>query len=159
SQVSSGRYPPLSHSRERQKELTLNALLALLMKMAEAQPRVLIFEDLHWADPTTLEFVGLLVHEMGSAQVLEGQLSRLYAVLTARPEFEPSWPTEDGAMMHLTRLGHEQVEEMITAGLAHGRALPKPLVDEIIRRADGIPLFVEEVTRVLLDAEATGKID
>jgi TOMM system kinase/cyclase fusion protein len=157
--VSSGRYPPLSHSRERQKELTLNALLALLMKMAEAQPRVLAFEDLHWADPTTLEFVGLLVHEIGSAQVLEGQPCRLCAVFTARPEFEPPWPTENVAMMHLSRLGNEHVEEMITAGLAHGRALPKPLVDEIIRRADGIPLFIEEVTRVLMDAEATGKID
>src|SRR5262249_59355212 len=56
-------------------------------------------------------------------------------------------------------VGEGEVEGMIRGGLAHGRALRKPLVDEIIRRADGIPLFVEEVTRVLLDAEATGKID
>src|SRR5262249_26348708 len=135
--MSSGRYPQLSYSRERQKQLTLNALLVLLMKMAEAQPRVLAFEDLPWADPTTLEFIGLLVHEIGSAQVLEGQPCRLCAVFTARPEFESPWPTENVAMMHLSRLGNEQVEEMITAGLAHRPARPQPPGAQIVRRAGG----------------------
>ena len=159
SQVISDRYPPLPYSRERQKELALNALLALVVKMGEAQPRVLVLEDLQWADPTTLELAGLLVQEVRSAQVLDGQPCRLCVVFTARPEFAPPWPIEDMAIMQLARFDHEQVEEMITAGLAHGRPLPAPTIEEIIRRADGIPLFIEEMTRVLMDAEtarATG---
>jgi len=155
SQVISARYPPLPYSRERQKELALNALLALLVKMGEAAPRVLVLEDLHWADPTTLELCTLLVQELRSAQVVDGQPLRLCVVFTARPEFEPPWPADDMAIMQLARLDHDEVEEMITAGLAHDRPLPKPTVDAIIRHADGIPLFVEEVTRVLIDADVS----
>ena len=153
SQFIAGHPASLPYSRERQKELTLNALVTLLFKMTETQSRVLAIEDLHWADPTTLELTSLLVQEVRSADAVEGQLgSRLCVVFTARPEFDPPWPTVDTSVIQPPRLAREEVEEMITAGLAHERSLPKATVDEIVRRADGIPLFVEEVTRVLTEA-------
>jgi TOMM system kinase/cyclase fusion protein len=149
--------PPaiLPYSRERQKELTLNALVALLFKMAEAQPRILAIEDLHWADPTTLELTTLLVQEARGAETLEGQPgARLCALFTARPEFDPPWAPVDTTVIQPPRLGREEIEEMITAGLAREQSLSRATIDEIIRRADGIPLFVEEVTRVLIEAAA-----
>ncbi|MFN8640246.1 MAG: AAA family ATPase [Candidatus Binatia bacterium] len=146
------RYAPLPYSRERQKELALNALLALLLKMAEGEPRVVVLEDLHWADPTTLELIGSLLAEVGSANVTEGPALRLCVVLTARPEFEAPWTTDDLSIMQLARLDQSQAEEMITVGRAHERPLPPATLEQIVRHADGIPLFIEEVTRVLLDA-------
>jgi TOMM system kinase/cyclase fusion protein len=142
----------LPYSRERQKELTLNALVTLLFKLADARPRVLAIEDLHWADPTTLELANLIVQEVRAAEVLDGHPScHLCVVFTARPEFDAPWPTVDTVMIQPPRLGREEVEAMINAGLSHERSLSKATVDEIIRRADGIPLFVEEVTHVLLE--------
>jgi TOMM system kinase/cyclase fusion protein len=149
------RYAPRLYSRERQKELALNALLALLVKMAEAEPRVVVLEDLHWADPTTLELIGLLHDEVHGARVAAGGALRLCVLLTARPEFQPPWPADEMQILQLARLDPSQVEEMIVASRPPQRPLPRRAIEQIVRHADGIPLFVEEVTRVLADADGT----
>ena len=112
----------------------------MVLAGARSQPVVLAFEDLHWADPTTLELAGLLVQEVRSARALDGPPCRLCVVFTARPEFEPPWPIEDMAIMQLARLDREQVEEMITAGLAHGRALPCCIAPFSLRGYDSFTL-------------------
>jgi TOMM system kinase/cyclase fusion protein len=155
SRPADSRYPPLGLSPERQKEQTLNALLSLLLRMAEAQPLAFVLEDLQWADPTTIELVNLLVRELRTLQAVRSpEAPRLCAILTARPDFNPPWPVGELAMLQLTRLSERDVEEMIRAGLAQAGSVPKAVVDEVVRRTDGIPLFVEEVTRVLAESGA-----
>lgn len=147
------RYASLRLSSERQKELTLNAILMLLLKMSEERPRVLAFEDLHWADPSTLELTAHLLQEVKSGALREAESGpRLYLVFTARPEFTMPWSIEDMSVMQLPRLTRRDMEEMITAGLAKDRPLPRPVLDQVLHRADGIPLFVEEVTRMLIES-------
>jgi TOMM system kinase/cyclase fusion protein len=147
------RYAPLQSSSERQKELTLNALLTLVVRMAEERPRVLAFEDVHWADPTTLELIALLIQEVGTAQMLDAEAApRVYVLLTARPQFAPRWSTDHMTLIQLPRLTRQHVEEMIVAGLARDQPLPAAVLDQVVRRADGVPLFVEEVTQMWIES-------
>jgi TOMM system kinase/cyclase fusion protein len=137
---------------ERQKELAFNALVTLFFRMAEAHPRVLALEDLHWADPTTLELLALLVREVEATPELDTEPApRLSLVLTARPEFTPPWSLSDLSLIPLPRLTTSDVEEMVRAAIADGQSLPRGMLEEVIRHADGVPLFVEEVTRVLIE--------
>jgi TOMM system kinase/cyclase fusion protein len=148
------RRPALQLAPERQKELTLNALLRLFLRMATERPLVFAMEDVHWADPTTLELLGLLAAELRDAGVAAGDdAPRLYVVLTARPQFAPPWPLADLALIPLPHLAGPEVEEMVQTSLAADLpALPRKVIDEVIVRSDGIPLFVEEVTRVLVES-------
>ena len=147
------RYPALQLSPERQKELTLQALQTLLSRMAEERPLVFVVEDLHWADPTTLELATLLVQEVRTAEVVETEPTpRVCLVFTARPQFTLPWSMDDVSLTQLPRLSRQDVEEMIKAGLAHDTPVPGALLDDVVRRADGVPLFVEEVTRMLIEA-------
>ncbi|WP_433935764.1 TOMM system kinase/cyclase fusion protein [Sorangium cellulosum] len=139
------RYAPLTDPPQRQKERTFATLLSLLFEKAEKRPVLLVVEDLHWADPVTIEWLGALVSEIASARVL--------ALMTARPEFVPPWPTSGMLQIQLGRLERAHVEGM-AAGIAGGRALPGAVVEQIVRRADGVPLFVEELTRMVLESGA-----
>ncbi|MBN1210578.1 MAG: TOMM system kinase/cyclase fusion protein [Myxococcaceae bacterium] len=139
----SDRYPPQAMSPERQQELTLNALLTLIFELAQQQPVLLVVEDLHWADPMTLELLGLLVKEAASA--------RLCAVLTARPEFSPPWSTAQVLQLQLGRLERQQVEEMVRS-LTREAPLPSDVVEQVVGRTDGVPLFVEELTRMVAES-------
>ena len=118
-----------------------------------APPPCSCIEDLHWADPTTLELTTQLIQELRSAAVVgDDHAARLLLVLTARPEFASPWPAEDVPVLPLPRLAPSEVEEMVRAGLARPDAITAALIEQIVQRADGIPLFVEEVTRVLSEA-------
>jgi predicted ATPase len=133
------RYPPLTLTPQRQKQKTLEALLTWLLVLTEHQPVLFIVEDLHWIDPSTLEFLSLLVEQ--------GPAARLLALLTCRPEFQPLW----GLRTHLTpmglqRLPHSQVEAMI-ARVTGGKALPSAVLEQVVTKTDGVPLFVEELTK------------
>src|SRR5262249_20775032 len=100
------RFPPLTMTPQRQKQKTQEALLAWLLQEAEQQPVCFNVEDLHWADPSTLEFLGLLIDQVPTA--------RLLLVLTARPEFRPPWELRSHVMqLMLNRLGRKQVETMV----------------------------------------------
>ena len=138
------RYAPLPLSPQRQRQKTLEVLLAWLLAEAERQPTLAVWEDLHWADPSTLEFLSLLIDQIPTA--------RLLALFTCRPEFHPPWSPRS-YLTHLTldRLGRVQVEAMI-AHITGGKALPVEVVQQIVARTDGVPLFVEELTKAILES-------
>jgi TOMM system kinase/cyclase fusion protein len=140
-----GAWPPLDVSPPKQKELTLNAILALLFALAEEQPVLLMVEDLHWADPTTLELLGQLVREAPSA--------RMCVLLTARPEFSPTFPTTAVLQLHLNRLERAEIEAMVGALMGH-KALPAAVLEQVVRRTDGVPLFVEELIWMIAESGA-----
>jgi class 3 adenylate cyclase/predicted ATPase len=139
------RYPARSLSPQQQRQQTQDALVGWLLAAAEQQPMLAVWEDLHWADPTTLELLGLLVEQTPTAAMLH--------VLTFRPEFAPPWPTRSHMTpITLNRLEHPQVEALI-AHLADGKALPAEVVAHIVARTDGVPLYVEELTKMLLASD------
>jgi TOMM system kinase/cyclase fusion protein len=138
-------YAPPAVSPQRQKELTFNAVIGLLLAIADERPTLLLLEDLQWSDPTTLELVGQLIGEAPSAP--------LCLVLTARPEFVAPFPTIGLLQLHLGRLERFQVEEM-ARGLTGPRRLASEVVDQVAARTDGIPLFVEELIRMLSESGA-----
>jgi class 3 adenylate cyclase/DNA-binding winged helix-turn-helix (wHTH) protein/predicted ATPase len=140
----SDRYPPLQHTPQRQKQKTLEAILALLLAHAAQQPVLFVVEDLHWIDPSTLELLTLFVDQAPKARIL--------TVLTARPEFHPPW----GSRAHMTSLtlGHlppAQVELMIDQ-VTGGKRLPAEVRQQVVAKTDGVPLFVEELTKMVLES-------
>jgi predicted ATPase len=138
------RYPPLTLSPQRQKQQTLEALVAWLLAEAAQQPMLAIWEDLHWADPSTLELLGLLLDQAPTA--------RLLLVLTVRPEFRPPWGPRSYVMpLTLTRLLRPQVEELVLR-LTGGKPLPAEVLRQIVEKTDGIPLFVEELVKTILES-------
>ncbi|WP_437610205.1 TOMM system kinase/cyclase fusion protein [Sorangium sp. So ce834] len=136
-------YAPLDVSAQRQKALTLKAVASLLLAMADRRPVLLLAEDLHWADPTTMEFLAQLVREAPEVPMC--------VLMTARPEFSPSFSTADVLLLPLSRLERPQMEEML-AGLVGHKALPAAVIEQVTDRADGVPLFAEELLRMMLDA-------
>ena len=137
-------YPPVQLSPERQKQKTQEALMAWLMAEAERQPVLAVWEDLHWADPSTLEWLGLFLEQAPTV--------RLLTLLTCRPEFVPPWaPRTALSQLTLTCLTRPQIEEMIRR-VTGGKGLPAEVVRQIVARTDGVPLFVEELTKTVLEA-------
>ena len=128
----------------------LAALTAWMMAGARVQPVVLAFEDLHWADPTTLDLL------RGIAE--RGALAPLFVVATTRPEFRPPWGTRSHhSTISLAPLDRAQVRDMV-AELSARHALPRDVVEDVAARTGGVPLFVEEVTRLLLERGEQGGI-
>ncbi len=127
---------------ERRKRLTFDALIAWLRADARRQPLVVIVEDLHWIDASTRELFARLLERTVEVPML--------IVLTFRPEFVPPWsPASHISTLGLTRLSPEDVVA-VACGMTSGRALPVRIVDEIVRRTDGVPLFVEELTKAIV---------
>ena len=137
-------YPPLTLTPQKQKERTLQVLVQLLVAQAERQATVSVWEDLHWADPSSLEFLSLLIDQIPT--------SKLLLVLTFRPEFTPPWkPRSPLSQLRLTRLGTKQVAAMI-ATVGAGKALAPEVIEQIGSKTDGVPLFVEELTKSVLES-------
>jgi predicted ATPase/class 3 adenylate cyclase len=137
------RYPPLTLTPQRQRQKTLETLLALTLECAARHPVVLIMEDLHWVDPSTLEFLTLLVEQSPTAA--------LFTLLTCRPEFQPPWGVRTHLMpLVLHRLPAVQTGEMV-AQVTGGKPLPPEVTQQIVARTDGVPLFVEELTKTVLE--------
>jgi class 3 adenylate cyclase/predicted ATPase len=149
--VPDNRYPSLNLSPQRQRQKTLETIVAILLELAEHQPVLFIVEDLHWTDPTTLEFLGLLVEQVPTAAI--------YTLLTCRPHFQPSWHHRSYITeMTLNRLAQLQVERMVER-IAGGKALPTQVVTQISEKTDGVPLFVEELTKAVLEAGVLQEVD
>src|SRR5712692_6707862 len=130
------RYPPLTLSPQRQKQQTQETLVAWLLAEATQQPVLAVWEDLHWADPSTLELLGLLLDQLPTA--------RLLLLSTARSGFRPPWgPRSSLTQLTLSRLTRPQVAAMV-AYLTGGKALPAAVMQHIVAKSDGVPLFVEE---------------
>jgi class 3 adenylate cyclase/predicted ATPase len=145
------RYTPLNVSPQRQRQQTLNTIIAILLELAERQPVLLIIEDLHWTDPTTLELLNLLIKQTPTASLL--------TVLTCRPTFQPSWSHRSYLTeMTVNRLAHTQVEQIV-AGITDGKTFPADVLQQIIAKTDGVPLFVEEITKSLLESGQLKAVD
>jgi TOMM system kinase/cyclase fusion protein len=143
-------YAPLAVSPQRQRELTHNAVLSLFFEMSERAPVLLVIEDLHWADPSTVELCAALVSETSSGRVL--------AVFTARPEFSPAWSLSAALIVQLGYLDRSDVAQLATA-VSGGRALPPEVIERIAARTDGVPLFVEELVQMILESGALADRD
>jgi hypothetical protein len=126
------------------KDETSRALVDTTEAIARRQPTVMLFEDAHWADPTTLEVMDLLVHRVRNVPLL--------IVVTHRPEFASRWSHYGHvAALTLTKLTRAQSSAMVSR-LAGGKALPADLLDQILGKTDGVPLFVEELTKSILES-------
>ena len=138
------RYGAAPLSPRRQKQETIRALVELVGALAHAGPTVLLFEDAHWADPSTLELLDLLVERARALPLL--------ALVTHRPEFLSRWSAYPHVRaVDLSRLGREESRAIVTR-LSGGKALPPELVEELVGKADGVPLFVEELTKSVLES-------
>jgi class 3 adenylate cyclase/predicted ATPase len=138
------RHPLQNLSPQRKKERTLEALIRQLVGLACRQPVVMVFEDAHWIDPTSRELLDLIVERVASLPVL--------LIVTFRPEFQPPWTGQSQVtMLALNRLNRGDRTALVeqTAG---GKALPDAVVAQIADRADGVPLFVEELTKSVLES-------
>ncbi|ETW95109.1 MAG: hypothetical protein ETSY1_32020 [Candidatus Entotheonella factor] len=139
------RYPPLTWTPSQQRLKTLQAFLALFTQLARQRPLVFIMEGLHYVDPSTLEFLSLLIDSC--------PLDRVLVLLTYRPDFSPPWSEREYlTTISLNRLKREQVDTMVSQ-LTAGKALPSALHQHIVSRSDGVPLFVEELTKMVLESD------
>jgi predicted ATPase len=135
-------YPRLSMTAQQQRDATLDAIVAWLIEVAERAPVLMAWEDLHWADPTTLETLGMLIGQAATVAML--------VVATYRPELTPPWPQRSHMTpITLNRLERQEVETMV-GHLAGGRPLPGEVLDHIVAKSDGVPLYVEELTKAIL---------
>src|SRR6516225_9656676 len=136
---------PLPHlSPQRKKERTLEALVRHLEGLARRQPVVMIFEDAHWIDPTSRELLDLTVERVRSLRVL--------LIVTFRPEFQPPWTGQPQVtILALNRLDRRDRTALV-ARVGSGKALPEEVIDQIAERTDGVPLFVEELTKSVLES-------
>jgi len=140
------RYPPMTLSPEESKRKTLEAIIAVIAAMAAREPALVVVEDAHWADASTLELFELLMARAADLPLL--------AIITFRPEFDPRWrvPGHTTAVS-LNRLSRRETAELVSK-VAAGEHLPRSLVDAIVERTDGVPLFVEELTKALIESGA-----
>jgi class 3 adenylate cyclase len=138
-------FTPLKLNASRLKQKTIEAWLQLLVKMAALQPVIFVVEDLHWADASTKELLSLLIAQKPAA--------RLLTVLTSRPEFAPDWQGSSQIVtMTLNRLTENQIETMV-AQVAASKNLPTLVLKQIVAKTDGVPLFVEELTKMVLESD------
>jgi class 3 adenylate cyclase/predicted ATPase len=140
----SERHPLPNLSPQRKKERTLEALLRQLEGLAHRQPVLMVFEDAHWIDPTSRELLDLTVERVRGLPVL--------LIVTFRPEFQPPWTGQPQvSMLTLNRLDRHDRAALVEQ-IAGGKALPDDVIDQIADRTDGVPLFVEELTKSVLES-------
>jgi predicted ATPase len=146
-----GRYPALELTAQQRRQKTLEALTTQVEALSRSYPVLMIFEDIHWLDPTSLELLGRTVDRLKTLSVL--------LTITYRPEFEPPWVGRPYVTaLNLNRLGEREIAAMIDR-VTGNKALPASIRDDIIERSDGIPLFVEEMTKAVLEAQGEGTVE
>src|SRR5207249_4059687 len=150
-----GRFPAPEPSIALRKARTMDALVAMLLGRAESTPILFIIEDVHWVDPTTQDLIGRIIDRLRNTRVL--------MIITYRPEYVPPWVGQTQvSSLDLNRLSPHNCMQLI-ARECGGRALPDAVVEQIIEKTDGIPLFVEELTKAVLESgllrEAGGRLE
>ena len=139
------RYPPLDMAPGEMRERTITALIAPALALARHTPVLMMLEDAHWIDPTSLDLAGRWVEMVRHLPVL--------FVMTFRPEFAPPWSGRDHVTaLSLNRLARDQAVAMV-AGVAEHKKLPDEVLDQILAKTDGVPLFIEELTKSVLESE------
>jgi class 3 adenylate cyclase/tetratricopeptide (TPR) repeat protein len=144
-----GRYPARELAAHERRQTTLKALVSQIEALSRQSPLLMVFEDVHWIDPTSLDVLGRVVDRIRSFRVL--------LIVTFRPEFEAPWigrPHVTAATIN--RLAERDIDTMIDRVVGN-RPLPENIKQEIIERTDGIPLFVEEITKAVLESESEGE--
>lgn len=140
----SGDYPPLQTTPQRQKEMTIELLRNWLRSLSKLRPTLFIVEDLHWVDPTTLELI--------SGHVEDFEAGRLLTILTFRPEFQTPWRSfPHQTQIALNRLTKRQIADMMKRR-AKRQDIPDTVVQQVVERTDGVPLFIEEFTALILES-------
>ena len=143
-----GRYPGLELTPQQRRQRTFEALVSQIATLSRQNPVLMIFEDAHWSDPTSIELFGRIVDRIETLRVL--------LVVTFRPEFEAPWIGQPHvSAVTLSRLTRRELDTMIDRVVGN-KLLPATIRQEIIERTDGIPLFVEEMTRAILEAGSEG---
>jgi class 3 adenylate cyclase len=146
-----GRYPALDLTPEQRRQRTLEALVSQMEALAKQNPVLMIFEDAHWTDPTSLEVFARVIDRVRSLRVL--------LIVTFRPDFDPPWVGRPYVtFLAINRLGEREILAMIE-GVIGNKALPANIRQDIIERTDGIPLFVEEMTKAVLEAESQDAVE
>lgn len=149
------RYPPLAHTPQRQKQRTLEVLVEQLAGLAGKRPVLAVYEDAHWIDPSTFELLGLAIQRVQRLPAL--------VLITFRPEFIPPWTSH----AHVTRLSLSRLTRrhgsVIALRVTGGKVLPAEVLEQIVSRTDGVPLFVEELTKAVVESgllqEAGGRFE
>ena len=145
------RYPPLTLSPQRQRVRTLEAIVSVLRAIAAKQPLLFIVEDLHWVDPTTVELLGLLLDQDPPVPLL--------VVLVFRPEWQPPWNgSRDYSRITLAPLSREETTAMVTR-VAGDKRMPEPVLQRLVANTDGNPLFVEELTKTVLETGVLREVE
>ncbi len=145
------RYPALDLSPQRKKERTFEALLRQLGGLASREPILMIFEDLHWADPTSRELLDLSVEQIDRLAIL--------LIATFRPEYQPPWTGQPHVTtLSLRRLGRHESDELVRGIIGNTAALPREIMAEIVERTDGVPLFLEELTKAVVENAVIGSV-
>ena len=148
---SDGRYAAVDLTPAQRKSATTSALVDHLIGLSASEPVLLVLEDAHWIDPTTQELLTRLIDSIESARVL--------AIVTARPEFASPWAGRDHvASLALSRLGKTQCAEIV-AGITASQSVTADLLEEILAKTDGVPLFVEELTRTITETQTSNQLD
>jgi predicted ATPase len=149
--LSEERYPPLPWTPQRQRQKTLETMVAILLELAERQPVLFIVENTHWLDPSTLELLDLLIDQAPTSQIL--------TLFTYRPEFQPTWGNRSYlTQVTLNRLSRSQVEQIVER-ITDGQSLPAEVLQQIVEKTDGVPLFVEELTKAILESGHLKEVD
>lgn len=141
------RYTAWQGSPQRQKQRTQQAIVAELLRQAAQHPLLVVWEDIQWADPSTLDLLQVLIDRVPSARIL--------VVLTFRSDFVPAWAMRPHMkQLSLSRLERQQAAQLI-AELAGDQSLPHDIVQQVLDKTDGIPLFIEELTKMVLETESS----
>ena len=146
-----GRYPTLELAPQQRRQKTLEALTAQVEALWRSNPILMLFEDVHWIDPTSLEALGRTVDRLRILGVL--------LIITCRPEFDPPWIARSNVTaLNLNRLGEREIAALID-GVTGNESLPASVRRDIIERTDGVPLFVEEMTKAVMEAEGKDAVE
>lgn len=144
-------YSEPSLSPELKKRRTLEMVFELVQKLSQERPLLFVVEDLHWLDPSTLEFLDMLV--------LQEQTHKIFVFLTCRPNFTTPWYSRSNLVQfNLTHLNKTEIVSMVNR-ITNNRSLPKVLLDEIVAKTDGIPLFIEELTKMVVNSNIVKEHD
>jgi predicted ATPase len=139
------RYPPLDLTPQQRKNKTLQALVRRLQALADAQPVLMVFEDAHWSDPSSREFRDLVIERIQALPAL--------LVVTFRPEFEPPWTGQSRvSTLVLNQLDRQDGATLVNR-IVSDETLSEEVVEDIVKRADGVPLFLEELTKLVLEIQ------
>lgn len=145
------RYSPPDLTPQQLRQKTLELLTELCIGSADVLPELVIVEDLHWADSTSLELFGMVLERIATAQIL--------AVLTFRPEFVPPWSAQSHfTQISLNRLTRRQTEEMVES-VTGGKPVSPEVIEQLTSKSDGLPLFVEELTRMVVESNLVKEVD